>query len=254
MEQSLGVLIFAALSVAVVHTAIGPDHYLPFIVLGRSEGWSLRRMLMWTGLCGLGHVLSSIVVGAVGIAVGWSLSGMEWFEGYRGEIASYTLMGFGGLYMLYGIILARRGHVHRHLHDDGTLHEHGHGHVHEEEHPEEQHEHEHEHEHEQPEEPKVEHSHSHRKTLWALFIIFVLGPCEPLIPLLMVPAAEHSALGVAVVSLVFSVATIATMMVIAAAGFLGLKIVRLGVLEKYVHVLSGGAILASGAAIKFLGL
>jgi len=213
-------------------------------------------------------VLSSIVVGAIGIAVGWSLSSMEWFEGSRGEIASYTLMGFGGLYMLYGIIQAHRGHVHRHLHDDGTVHEHIHGHVHEEEHPEDHedrghehghehergHEHGHEHEHEESSKPEVEHSHSHRKTLWALFIIFVLGPCEPLIPLLMVPAADHSTIGVAIVSIVFSVVTIATMMAIATAGYYGLKILRLGALEKYVHVLSGGAILASGAAIKFLGL
>jgi len=42
------------------------------------------------------------------------------------------------------------------------------------------------------------HAHVHEEgsganiTPWALFIIFVLGPCEPLIPILMYPAAKQS--------------------------------------------------------------
>jgi ABC-type nickel/cobalt efflux system permease component RcnA len=247
LEQSLDVLVVTALSLAVFHTVIGPDHYLPFIVLGRSEGWSLRRMLLWTTLCGLGHVLSSVLIGAVGIAVGWSLSSMEGFETWRGEIASTGLMVFGGLYMIYGLIQARRGHVHRHFHPDGEVHDHVHGHAH-------VHEHEHGHEHAHDHGLEEDHTRSHRRTLWVIFIIFVLGPCEPLIPLLMVPAAEHSAAGVALVASVFSVATILTMLVIATAGHLGLKVIRFGAWEKYVHVLSGGAILASGLTIELLGL
>jgi ABC-type nickel/cobalt efflux system permease component RcnA len=202
-------------------------------------------MLLWTTLCGLGHVLSSVLIGAVGIAVGWSLSSMEGFETWRGEIASTGLMGFGGLYMIYGLIQARRGHVHRHFHPDGEVHDHVHDHglAHARAHA-------HAHEHQS----EGDHTRSHRRTLWVIFIIFVLGPCEPLIPLLMVPAAEHSAAGVALVASVFSVATILTMLGIATAGHLGLKVVRFGAWEKYVHVLSGGAILASGLAIELLGL
>lgn len=246
MESSLSVLVVAAFTLALFHTAVGPDHYLPFIVLGRSEGWSLRRLWLWTFLCGLGHVLSSVVVGALGIAVGWTLNGMEWFESSRGDLASYGLMIFGGLYMIYGIIQARRGHFHSHTHGDGTVHEHVHEH----------------HGHEANTEPfhadrkhdATGHLKVHRRTLWALFIIFVLGPCEPLIPLLMVPASSHSVAGIALVAAVFSVATIVTMLVIATVGYLGLGLIKLGALERYVHVLSGGALLASGAAIAFIGL
>lgn len=243
MEQSLVVLSLTAFTLALFHTAVGPDHYLPFIVLGRSEGWTLRRTLLWTFLCGVGHVLSSIVIGAIGIAVGWSVSGMEGFEGIRGELASWTLIGFGGLYMLWGLVRARSGHVHSHVHGDGSVHSHVHRHSGDD--PEPFHA-------RRPHD--ASHIKSHRRTLWALFLIFVLGPCEPLIPLLMVPAADHSVFGVAIVAAIFSVGTIGTMLVIATAGFLGLRLVNLGALERYVHVLSGFAILASGAAIKLLGL
>jgi ABC-type nickel/cobalt efflux system permease component RcnA len=285
MESSLSVLVVTALGLAVFHTAVGPDHYLPFIVLGRSEGWSLRKTMLWTALCGLGHVLSSIVIGGIGIAVGWSVVGMTGVEGSRGEIASYALMGFGALYMVWGIWRARSGHVHRHVHEDGSVHVHGHGHGHEHEHEpgggdEDEHVHVHghghghghEHDHEDGESVHVhedghdhdhahkhshghdEHSGAHRRTLWALFVVFVLGPCEPLIPLLMVPAADHSVWGIAVVAGAFGIATIATMLAIVLAGWAGLRLIPLGPLERYVHALSGFAIAGSGAAIKFLGL
>ena len=94
----------------------------------------------------------------------------------------------------------------------------------------------------------------HRRTLWIIFIIFVLGPCEPLIPLLLVPASEHSVGGIAAVAGVFAVATIGTMMVAVTLGRMGLRFVNFGFLEKYVHALSGGAILVSGLLIQVLGI
>ena len=48
-------------------------------------------------------------------------------------------------------------------------------------------------------------------TPWALFVILLLGPCEPLVPLLMVPAASGGWATVAAVAGVFALATIATM-------------------------------------------
>jgi hypothetical protein len=87
-----------------------------------------------------------------------------------------------------------------------------------------------------------------------LFTIFILGPCEPLIPLLMYPAAQNSAAGVALVAVLYTIATLATM---AAAVFLtsaGFARLPLGILERYLHALAGAAILACGAAIQFLGL
>ena len=40
MEASLPVLLVSALSIGFFHTLLGPDHYLPFILLSRSRNWS----------------------------------------------------------------------------------------------------------------------------------------------------------------------------------------------------------------------
>ena len=60
-------LITTAATLAVLHTAVGVDHSLPFVMLGRARGWSLRRTLGMTALCGLGHVGTSVIIGAIGV-------------------------------------------------------------------------------------------------------------------------------------------------------------------------------------------
>jgi ABC-type nickel/cobalt efflux system permease component RcnA len=233
-----------ALSLGLVHTLVGPDHYLPFIVLGRAEGWTLRKTLLLTGLCGLAHVASSILIGGLGVGLGWSLGGLEHFEGIRGEAAGWALLVFGAAYLAWGVYRARKGHSHVHVHRDGTVHTHGHDHEHAADHSA--------HADEPHEEP--DHVRAHRRTGWALFLIFVLGPCEPLIPLLIFPAAEHSASGIAAVSAAFAIATVGTMLAVVAAGWFGLRLFKLGWLERYVHAFSGAAVLASGVLITFVGL
>ena len=88
METSLNVLLASAVSIGFIHTLIGVDHTLPFVVMGRAQSWRLRRTLAVTCLCGLGHVLSSVLLGSLGIGLGVALSRMEWLESSRGELAS----------------------------------------------------------------------------------------------------------------------------------------------------------------------
>ena len=91
-------------------------------------------------------------------------------------------------------------------------------------------------------------------TPWILFTIFVFGPCEPLIPLLMYPAAESGLWATVLVAAVFSVATIGTMLTIVLVASWGVSFARLGRLERYTHALAGATICISGLAIHFLGL
>ena len=244
MEHSLSWLLASALIIGLTHTALGPDHYLPFIVLGRAEGWPLRKTLRWTAICGLGHVLSSVVVGALGIGLGWALGAMESFEGVRGELAGLALMTFGLLYLAWGLWRGRRGHVHPHVHQDGTMHAHRHGHASEAPGPQHQHA-----PHDQP-----DHVAAHRRTVWAMFVVFVLGPCEPLIPLLMVPATGHSLAGVALVTLVFGLATVGTMLTVVTLGYYGARLVNFRGMERWAHAMAGAAILVSGLLISVFGL
>ena len=130
MNAEIGLLVLTAVSIGSVHTLLGPDHYLPFVAMSAARGWSRRRTLWITALCGAGHVLGSVVIGAIGIGIGISVSRLEWFEGLRGDVAAWLLTGFGFAYMAWGLKKAWRSrpHSHHHAHADGTLHHHEHHH------------------------------------------------------------------------------------------------------------------------------
>ena len=235
MSPSSTPLLITAVSIGLVHTLAGPDHYIPFIALARSGHWSLRKTALVTFLCGLGHILSSVLLGLIGVALGVAVTRIEGVEAVRGGIAAWAMIAFGLVYFAWGLrrAIRNRPHQHPHLHD-GALHTHEHTH-------------------------RQEHLHVHesgagRTTPWVLFIIFLFGPCEPLIPLLMYPAAKGNPAGAAVVAGVFGVTTIATMLGVVLLATLGVGLLPTARLERYTHALAGAAILLCGLAIQFLGL
>jgi len=237
IEKDIWVLASTAATLGLVHTLIGPDHYLPFIVISRARGWSLPKTLLISFFSGLGHVLSSVILGFVGLALGIALARLQGVETVRGSLAAWLLITFGFAYFVWGLwrALKRRPHSHAHIHSEGEEHEHGHIH-------------------------QSDHYHLHGRkakaslTPWILFTIFVFGPCEPLIPLVMYPAAKHDTLGVALVAAAFGLTTIATMLVLIALGSWGLTFLPLGKLERYVHALAGAMIFISGLSVLLLGL
>lgn len=234
-ETTLTILLSSAFVIGLVHTLIGPDHYLPFILLAKARNWQLKKTLWITFGCGIGHVLSSVMIGFVGIAAGIAVGKLEGVEGVRGELASWALIAFGLVYGVWGVRcgLKNKSHTHRHVHVNGSIHNHLHTHT-------------------------EEHSHTHNQqqkvTFWSLFIIFVLGPCEPLIPLLMYPAARHNWQGVLAVTIVFGTVTIGTMMVLVGLSSYGLLMLRTNFMERFAHALAGSIIALSGVAIKVLGI
>jgi hypothetical protein len=70
----------------------------------------------------------------------------------------------------------------------------------------------------------------------------------------MYPAAQNNIAGTIIVSSLFSIVTIATMMGVVLLFKLGLKSFSVKPLEKYNHLIAGSTILFSGIAIQFLGL
>jgi ABC-type nickel/cobalt efflux system permease component RcnA len=236
MDSSIALLSATAVSIGFIHTILGPDHYLPFIVLSQARKWNLRKTMLITFLCGVGHVMSSVVLGLVGIAVGISVTRLVSVESFRGNIAAWLFIAFGLVYMIISArnLLRNRRHSHSHFHMGGEKHEHEHDH-------------------------HKEHTHIHQEemvntTPWILFLIFVFGPCEPLIPILMYPAAQHNIPGAVIVSVLFSAITIITMMSIVLAFKLGVSKINLKPIEKYSHLIAGAMIFFSGLAIQFLGL
>ena len=137
-------LFFVALSIGFTHTLMGPDHYIPFIVIGRARRWNLLTTSFWTFVCGLGHVLSSVVLGLIGLAAGRALAQIQGWEGTRGDWAGWALFILGLGYTAWGVWRARSGKGHTHLLGGGHGGGHGHGHHHDHGHD---HEHEHGHDH-----------------------------------------------------------------------------------------------------------
>lgn len=236
MERELSLLLATAASLGLVHALAGPDHYLPFIALAKARRWPLARTVRVTLLCGAGHVLASLAVGGLGIALGWGLGSLESLQSVRGDLAAWLLVGFGLAYAAWGIRQAARDrpHHHWHAHADGVVHAHTHTH-------------------------RGEHAHPHAAggerglTPWVLFVALVLGPCETLIPLLMAPAARGSWSGVALVAAVFGFATLTAMVVAVVVGCLGLARLDLRPLARHAHTLAGLTVAACGVTI-WLGL
>ncbi len=237
MTNELLILIAAAASIGFFHTIMGPDHYLPFIVMSRSGNWSLRKTALITVLCGLGHVLGSVLLGLVGIAFGVALSEITLFETVRGSMATWALIAFGLVYFAWGITNALRNkpHKHTHAHADGIDHNHSHDHHEEHVHP---------------------HTNNKKKSMtpWVLFTIFVLGPCEPLIPMLMYPAAKSNLYSAFLVAGVFGVVTIITMLGVVLVSSFGLNILPSPRAEKYTHAIAGAIVCLSGASMLLFGL
>jgi sulfite exporter TauE/SafE len=180
--------------------------------------------------------MSSVILGLIGIAVGIELKKLVAVESFRGNIAAWLIIAFGLVYMVISIrnLVKNKKHKHAHFHLDGEKHSHEHNH-------------------------HSEHTHVHdneivKTTPWILFLIFVFGPCEPLIPIVMYPASQNNISGALFVSLLFSVVTISTMMSIVLVFKLGFSRINLKPVEKYNNLIAGFVILLSGLAIQFLGI
>lgn len=203
---------WAAACIALVHTLVGPDHYLPFIAIAESRGYSLAKTLLWTLFCGLGHVGSALLLSILFVWFSHWLSKehFQWIEDNRGDLAAYLLVGLGAAYLLWAV-------RHRLLHRRAAEHHHT----------------------------------SAGKagiSVWILFIIFVLGPCEALLPVLM--AAGVMGMSAVITStIIFSCTTIFTMIFMVTAGMLGLRRLRLTFLQRYAHEVAGITILLCGLLI-----
>ncbi|HIE08520.1 MAG TPA: hypothetical protein EYP65_01570, partial [Armatimonadetes bacterium] len=181
-------LLISTAAVAAVHVLGGPDHWLPFVALGRAQGWRWHKLLLLTFLGGVGHVGSSIIIGSAGIGLGMLLKHLKAVEEFRGEIAGWLLIAFGTAYALWGIWRAE----------------------------------------------KREQALSKAEVLatWTVVILLVLGPCEPLIPLmfLAIQSGWGAVLGVC---LLFSVVTVAVMLSVVSAVYGGLLLLPVEKLERW---------------------
>lgn len=232
----LSVLLLSTAGVAVLHTLSGPDHYLPFIVMGRARKWSTARTIFWTTVSGAAHVGSSVLLAVLGVVFGYGLERVQFVEEIRGNLAAWAMIAFGAVYFAWGLKKAFRAQSHAHAHShggDGHAHQHSHGGAHAHLHGE---------------------TEGFRLTPWIIFTIFVFGPCEPMIPLVMYPAVQGSWMDVWLVVGTFTVLTVASMLAVVLLAIKGVSLLPTRTLERFNQAVAGGTVLAAGCAIQFLGL
>lgn len=120
MSATTPALLGAAAGVAIGH-AILPDHWVPLAVVGRTRRYTLRRVAKLSTAAAIAHVLVSLVLGAIIVAVGLQ---------FRSDIQAAQDAVIGTVLIATGlafVALELTGRGHRHVHGHG---EHHHEHIH----------------------------------------------------------------------------------------------------------------------------
>jgi nickel/cobalt exporter len=212
------ILLFSALTIGIVH-AMAPDHWLPFVMLGKSQQWSGWKTTRVVTMAGFGHVGSSTVITVIGLSAGAALEHVNGWEELRGNYASLLLILFGVIYAGWGIY---RWGNHTHKHSEHHRHLHG-------------------------------KNKAAFISYWTLFALIVFGPCEPLIPLLFA-SSSYGWMAVSAIFAVFGVVTIGMMLLQVHLALLGLSMMKFHFLADASHIIAGIVIAATGIAIRLLGI
>lgn len=209
------------MATAVVHTLI-PDHWLPFVLVGRAERWALRRTIWLTLVAGMLHVTVSVAMALAIVGAGRGAeSALGWLESAAESVSGWLLVLFGLAYMFW--FLKRGGHVHSfgmHPHHEAAAPA------------------------DKPRPPAF-------LTGYSLAFVVGFNPCVLVVPLAW-QASEISMSTLAAVVSAFAVTTIATMVTVTWLGLRGTARLDRPFLARYGEAVSGGLIAATGAAILVL--
>lgn len=105
-------LMVATFTLAATHT-VSPDHWFPFIMVGRANKWKLSWVLLLALLAGIGHVGTSVAIGLIGVFAekGMSKSVAEFLENATPLLLIIFGFGYAG-YAFYKQRVGAHGHAH----------------------------------------------------------------------------------------------------------------------------------------------
>lgn len=89
-------LLGAGFVTAFLHAAL-PTHWLPFVLVGRGQRWTLTQVLGVVTAAGLAHIVTTAVVGALIVAAGLVLN--QWVAGVLPALSAGLLCLFGVFYL-----------------------------------------------------------------------------------------------------------------------------------------------------------
>jgi nickel/cobalt transporter (NicO) family protein len=223
-------LIAAAAGVGFGH-AVLPDHWAPMAVLGRTRRYPVSRVARLSGAAAVAHVLVSLVLGAIIIAIGLQ---------FRSAVRNAEDAIVGGVLILTGVafvVLELTGRGHHHDPEAGHSHSHGHGHTHDHDHDHDEHEHDH------------GYSESGRGLL-AIVVPFgaAASPDLTILPVFLAAVAAGTATAIASL-VVFAAVTIATIVGLTLAATLTGYQMKGEWLERWGNTFTAGVLLVIGVLV-----
>lgn len=201
-------LLGGGFAAAFLHAAL-PTHWLPFVLVGRAQGWGLTRTLAATAAAGLAHIASTALVGSLIVAAGLVLD--RWVEGMLPHLSAALLFLFGAFYL-------SRALTRRPATAGGPGYE-------------------------MPE-PGV----SDAAAFGGLIALMALSPGEVLLPLYLSAATEGLAV-LALLTLMFALGTVLGMVLLTAVARAGFSILRLERWARYEGAILGLALIGLGLLV-----
>ena len=201
-------LLGGGFAAAFLHAAL-PTHWLPFVLVGRAQRWTLARSLLAVTAAGLAHIASTALVGSLIVAAGLALD--AWVAGLLPHLSAVLLFGFGGFYLI-------KSAVRRPALAGGPAFDLA--------------------------EPTV----SHAAAFWGLVAVMALSPGEVLLPIYM-SSAQEGVGALAMLTLAFADGTILGMATFTTLARAGASVLRLGRWARYEGAILGLALIAIGLLV-----
>ena len=201
-------LLGGGFAAAFLHAAL-PTHWLPFVLVGRAQRWSLARNLLVVTAAGLAHIATTALVGSLIVAAGMALD--EVVAGLLPHLSAVLLFGFGGFYLI-------KSFVRRPAMAGG------------------------------PALDLAEPTVSHSAAFWGLVAVMALSPGEVLLPIYM-SSAQEGAMALALLTAVFAVGTVLGMATFTTLARAGASVLRLERWARYEGAILGVALIAIGLLI-----
>ena len=195
---------------AFLHAAL-PTHWLPFVLVGRAQRWSLPKTLSAVATAGLAHIATTALVGGLIVAAGVALD--RWIAGLLPNLSAVLLFAFGGFYLIRAVVrrpspVAANG---------ATL---------------------------ELAEPTV----SHAAAFWGLVAMLAISPGEVLLPIYM-SSAQEGVGALALLTVAFAVGTVMGMGVFTTLARAGASVLKLERWARYEGAVLGVALIALGLLV-----
>lgn len=193
---------------AFLHAAM-PTHWLPFVLVGRAQRWSLMRVMTVAVTAGLAHIASTALVGSLIVAAGLALN--AWIGGLLPHLSAALLFIFGAFYLA-------RASLQKPITATG------------------------------PEAEVPEPAVSDRAAFWGLVLMMAVTPGEVLLPIYLSSATEGvAALGLLTLS--FAAGTVLGMTLLSALASAGYSILRLERWARYEGAILGISLIVIGLLV-----